>query len=60
MAIHYTVSIGVAAMDADVKNINDLMKRADAAMYAAKANGRNRVERWRKELPLAPNASPAV
>jgi len=62
--IHYTVSIGVAVMDADVADINGLMNRADAAMYAAKSNGRNRVERWRPDLPRAVpsvlNAGPVV
>lgn len=55
--IHYTVSIGVAAMDAELNDINALIQRADAAMYAAKANGRNRVERWRRDLSLLPDAS---
>ena len=58
--IHYTVSIGVAVMDADVDDVNGLMKRADAAMYAAKANGRNRVERWTPDLRCAVKAGPAV
>ncbi|CAN5138648.1 hypothetical protein BH11PSE10_BH11PSE10_20290 [soil metagenome] len=62
--IPYTVSIGVAVMDADVNDLDDLMQRADAAMCAAKANGRNRVERWTHDLPRAlprpQNASPAA
>lgn len=39
-----TVSIGVAAMHADDKNINSSLSRADAALYRAKQSGRNRVE----------------
>ena len=58
--IRYTVSIGVAVMEADVSDLNGLMKRADEAMYAAKANGRNRVERWAADLPRALKSSPAV
>lgn len=58
--IRYTVSIGVATMDADAADINGLIKRADAAMYAAKANGRNRVERWTSDLPNARQGNPAV
>ncbi len=44
--IQYTVSGGVATMDADVSGLDELMKRADAALYAAKAAGRNRIEVW--------------
>lgn len=45
--IAYTVSAGVASMEAGIEGVDALIKRADAALYAAKANGRNRVERWR-------------
>jgi diguanylate cyclase (GGDEF)-like protein len=38
-----TVSIGVAG-DTSPVSVNDLLARADAALYRAKANGRNRVE----------------
>ena len=46
VAIHYTVSAGVATMADDVGGLDALMKRADLALYEAKARGRNRVERW--------------
>lgn len=39
-----TVSIGVAAMLADDKNVNASLSRADVALYRAKQFGRNRVE----------------
>lgn len=39
-----TVSIGLATLESGDKNFNDLLRRADRALYAAKANGRNRVE----------------
>ena len=45
-SIKYTVSGGVAAMDASVTGLDELMKRADDALYAAKAAGRNRIESW--------------
>jgi len=47
VSIRYTVSAGVAAMEPGVAGLDELIKRADAAMYSAKAGGRNRVERWR-------------
>ncbi|WP_046113782.1 sensor domain-containing diguanylate cyclase [Aquincola tertiaricarbonis] len=48
--IRYTVSAGVATMDAGVDDVDALVKRADAAMYAAKHSGRNRVVRWHAGL----------
>ncbi|BAV33445.1 diguanylate cyclase [Sulfuricaulis limicola] len=38
-----TVSIGVACFPQDTKEQEDLLKKADQAVYAAKNNGRNRV-----------------
>lgn len=49
VAISYTVSGGVAGMAAEIDSIDQLLSRADAAMYKAKAGGRNRVARWSKE-----------
>lgn len=42
--ITMTASLGVAGYTAEIKNLDDLFSRADAAMYKAKNNGRNRVE----------------
>jgi len=39
-----TVSIGVTRLNTGEKQIDDALKRADAALYAAKDKGRNRVE----------------
>lgn len=39
-----TVSIGVTASYKDTETVDTLMARADAALYRAKATGRNRVE----------------
>jgi diguanylate cyclase (GGDEF)-like protein len=41
--VHVTVSIGVAVLDAARRDLTDLLAAADAALYQAKAAGRNRV-----------------
>lgn len=41
--IHITTSIGVAQMDSGDSNIDDIIKRADIALYQAKSRGRNQV-----------------
>ena len=58
-AMRYTVSVGVATMDAAVDGVDALIERADRAMYAAKAAGRNQVHRWQPGLRPAAMA-PAV
>jgi diguanylate cyclase (GGDEF)-like protein/PAS domain S-box-containing protein len=45
-SIALTVSAGVAASDGEQIDLDTLMKRADEALYAAKAGGRNRIECW--------------
>lgn len=42
-ATQITVSIGVAALHAGHASVSDLIDEADQALYAAKADGRNRV-----------------
>ena len=42
-SLRYTISAGVATMDDRVDAIGELLKRADKALYAAKAAGRNLV-----------------
>jgi diguanylate cyclase (GGDEF)-like protein len=48
VSLHLTVSIGVAEKSARHANIDQLIKSADEALYHAKQNGRNRIE---KALP---------
>ncbi|MEH3086487.1 MAG: diguanylate cyclase [Xylophilus ampelinus] len=47
LAIRYTVSAGVAGLDETAAGFETLLRRADTAMYTAKACGRNRVARWK-------------
>ncbi len=49
-SVRYTVSAGVATMDAGVEGVDAFIERADQAMYAAKAAGRNRVLPWQPGL----------
>lgn len=42
----YTVSMGVATLRPDVRDLAELLRNADAALYKAKREGRNRVEVW--------------
>jgi diguanylate cyclase (GGDEF)-like protein len=46
--IRITMSYGVAAIDDGVQEAEDLIQRADQAMYKAKGSGRNKVEVYRK------------
>ncbi|NQU06610.1 MAG: sensor domain-containing diguanylate cyclase [Calditrichaeota bacterium] len=42
-----TLSLGVASNTKDVEDINELINRADVALYRAKKSGRNRCEAFR-------------
>ena len=42
-AVHRTMSMGVAAFPEDASSADELIQRADAALYRAKRSGKNRV-----------------
>lgn len=42
--LRLTVSLGLASLDPATADLDDLIRRADLALYQAKQNGRNRVE----------------
>ncbi|SKA82516.1 PAS domain S-box-containing protein/diguanylate cyclase (GGDEF) domain-containing protein [Paucidesulfovibrio gracilis DSM 16080] len=46
-----TVSVGVTTTIGGAHTLDELLKLADIALYAAKKNGRNRMEFYRRELP---------
>ena len=46
--IRITMSFGVSGIDDGVQEAEDLIQRADQAMYKAKGSGRNKVEIYQK------------
>ena len=53
-----TASVGVAAGHGDEERLRDLTATADAALYQAKANGRDRVETAAAQLGAAAHQAP--
>lgn len=47
---HITVSIGVVCFPRDGRNMEELMIRADIAMYTAKRDGKNQCQFFREEM----------
>lgn len=43
---HFTTSIGIASLAEDDRDIDEVLNRADSALYKAKQAGRNRVCLW--------------
>lgn len=57
--VHITVSIGATALSTNDRQVEDLLRRADQALYAAKASGRNRVATHTDVSPATPGTHPA-
>jgi diguanylate cyclase (GGDEF)-like protein/PAS domain S-box-containing protein len=53
---HSSPSIGVALFDKDIKDIDELLKRADLAMYQAKGAGRNTIRFFDLHMQTVVNA----
>ena len=49
--IRFSASFGVSTLDATACDIGDLLERADQALYAAKAAGRNACSFWKAAEP---------
>ncbi len=47
-----TISLGIATYPYDGADPEDLIKKADAAMYAAKRAGRNQVVKYSRNVKL--------
>jgi diguanylate cyclase (GGDEF)-like protein len=47
-----TISLGIATYPLDGTELEDLIKKADAAMYAAKRAGRNKVVKYTPDIKL--------
>jgi diguanylate cyclase (GGDEF)-like protein len=55
-----TISLGIATFPSDSTDIEELIKKADAAMYEAKQKGRNRVVKYSKTIQLIRDNDPQI
>ena len=53
VSLHLTVTVGVAVLEDGMESFEDLLRRADQALYAAKASGKNRIH-------MAPGEDPGT
>lgn len=53
--LQFTVSIGIAELESPSQSLDELIKQADIALYAAKRAGRNRIRVYRPEMQSAPS-----
>jgi diguanylate cyclase (GGDEF)-like protein len=54
--VRVTASFGVASLDATACDVDQILKRADTALYEAKADGRNNCKAWCSGETAEPNA----
>ena len=57
---HLTVSAGVATFPSDARSLDELILRADQALYTAKDSGRDCVQAYHSGLSRAPSRMPIV
>lgn len=50
--VKITISSGVSTLDQQTHDVDELVNKADNALYAAKNSGRNRVVKWEAELSV--------
>jgi diguanylate cyclase (GGDEF)-like protein len=55
-----TMSLGIAAYPSDGTDIEELIKKADAAMYEAKRRGRDKAVKFSKAIKLIRDSDPKV
>lgn len=54
--VRFTASFGIATLDRTANDIDELLKRADTALYTAKEAGRNRSAAWQPTESILPGA----
>jgi diguanylate cyclase (GGDEF)-like protein len=55
-----TISLGIATYPSDGTEIDELIRKADAAMYTAKQNGRNRVVKYSSDVKFVRPMTPVI
>jgi diguanylate cyclase (GGDEF)-like protein len=55
-----TISLGIATYPSDGTDIEELIKKADAAMYEAKRKGRNRAVKFSRAIKLIRDENPQI
>ncbi|ANF82844.1 hypothetical protein A3K93_12035 [Acinetobacter sp. NCu2D-2] len=58
-SLRFTISVGLAELESPLQNLDDLIKKADIALYAAKASGRNRVEVYHPNMLQNNSSAPS-